>query len=101
MFDKKSDGATAPPEPCGVALTVYVVNEGKVLFHHHKKYKIRFPLGRHVEEDEFSHEPAVRKVKESSGLDAKLAETEIKYEMDLTSVKRMSAPFCLLYEEIS
>ena len=41
-----------------ISATVYVVNDGKVLLHLHKKYKTWFPLGGHVEADEFPHEAA-------------------------------------------
>ena len=43
-----------------ITATVYVINDGKVLLHQHKKYKTWFPLGGHIEEDEFPHEAAIR-----------------------------------------
>ena len=46
-----------------ITATVYVINDGKVLLHQHKKYKTWFPLGGHIEEDEFPHEAAIREVK--------------------------------------
>lgn len=83
-----------------ISATVYVVNSGKVLLHLHKKYKTWFPLGGHVEAEEFPHEAAVREVKEESGLDVKLVETEIAPSVELARVKRIPAPFCLLHEGI-
>ncbi len=83
-----------------ITATVYVVNNDKVLLHQHKKYKTWFPLGGHVEVNEFPHEAAIREVKEESGLDVKLVETEIAPSIELARVKRIPAPFCLLHEGI-
>ena len=81
-----------------ITATVYVINDGKVLLHQHKKYKTWFPLGGHIEEDEFPHEAAVREVKEESGFDVTLIETELAPPIELARVKRIPAPFCLLHE---
>ena len=83
-----------------ITATVYVINDGKVLLHQHKKYKTWFPLGGHIEEDEFPHEAAIREVKEESGFDVTLIETELAPEIELARVKRILAPFCLLHEGI-
>ena len=83
-----------------ITATVYVINNGKVLLHQHKKYKTWFPLGGHIEEDEFPHEAAIREVKEESGFDVTLIETELAPEIELARVKRIPAPFCLLHEGI-
>lgn len=83
-----------------ITATVYVINNGKVLLHQHKKYKTWFPLGGHIEEDEFPHEAALREVKEESGFDVDLIETELAQEIELDRVKRIPAPFCLLHEGI-
>lgn len=89
MFYKKS-----------ITATVYVMNGEKVLLHEHKKYKTWFPLGGHIEEDEFPHDAAIREVKEESGFDIILLETEIAPTIELARVKRIPAPFCLLNEGI-
>ena len=83
-----------------ITATVYVINNGKVLLHQHRKYKTWFPLGGHIEEDEFPHEAAIREVKEESGFDVKLLDTEIAPNIELARVKRIPAPFCLLHEGI-
>ena len=83
-----------------ITATVYVVNDEKVLLHKHKKYKTWFPLGGHIEEDEFPHEAAIREVKEESGFDVKLIDTETAPNIELARVKRIPAPFCLLHEGI-
>lgn len=83
-----------------ITATVYVVNDDKVLLHQHKKYNTWFPLGGHVEIDEFPYEAAIREVKEESGLDVKFVKTEIAPFIELARVKRIPAPFCLLHEGI-
>lgn len=83
-----------------ITATVYVMNGNKVLLHEHKKYKTWFPLGGHVEDNEFPHEAAIREVKEESGFDVTLLETEIAPAIELARVKRIPAPFCLLHEGV-
>ena len=83
-----------------ITATVYVINQGRVLLHQHKKYKTWFPLGGHIEADEFPHEAAVREVKEESGFDIELIDTEIAPDIELSRVKRIPTPFCLLHEGI-
>ena len=81
-----------------ITATVYVVHNGSVLLHQHKKYKTWFPLGGHIEEDEFPHEAAIREVKEESGFDVELMDTEVAPSINLARVRRIPAPFCLLNE---
>ena len=83
-----------------ITATVYVINQGRVLLHQHKKYKTWFPLGGHIEADEFPHEAAIREVKEESGLDIRLLETELAPQIELARVERVPAPFCMFYEGI-
>lgn len=83
-----------------ITATVYVIHDNKVLLHEHKKYKTWFPLGGHIEADEFPHEAAIREVKEESGLEVKLLTTEMAPQIELARVKRIPAPFCLLHEGI-
>ena len=83
-----------------VTSTVYVVNGGRVLLHLHKKYNTWFPLGGHIEADEFPHEAAIREVSEEAGLKVTLLETEFAPPIELARVERVPSPFCLLYEGI-
>ncbi len=83
-----------------ITATVYVVNNGRVLLHHHKKYKTWFALGGHVEADEFPSEAAIREVKEESGFDVVLFESEVAPKIELARVNRIPAPFCILHEGI-
>lgn len=66
----------------------------------HKKYHTWFPLGGHIEVDEFPHETAVRKVKEESEFNVTLLETELVPTPELSRIVRIPAPFCLLHEGI-
>ncbi len=81
-----------------ITATVYVVNNGKVLLHQHKKYHTWFPLGGHIEADEFPHQAALREVKEESGFDVTLLETEIAPQINLGRAVRIPAPFCVFHE---
>lgn len=48
--------------------SVYVVRDGKVLLHKHKKLGIWLPPGGHIELDEDPNQTAVREVAEETGL---------------------------------
>lgn len=46
-----------------ITATVYVINDGKVLLHEHKKYHTWFPLGGHIEADNFRTKQQFAKLK--------------------------------------
>ncbi len=48
--------------------SVYIVREGKVLLHKHKKLGIWLPPGGHIEPEEDPNQAALREAKEESGL---------------------------------
>ena len=52
--------------------SVYIVREGKVLLHKHKKLGILLPPGGHIELNEDPNQAALREAKEESGLDIEL-----------------------------
>lgn len=81
-----------------ITATVYIVNNGKVLLHMHKKYNTWFPVGGHLEPDELPHEAAIREAKEEAGIDITLVETENVPYFDIGRVDRLPAPFCLYHE---
>lgn len=81
-----------------ITATVYIINSNKVLLHQHKKYHTWFPVGGHVEADEFPHQAAIREAKEEAGLDIELLKTEIAPEIDIARVERIPAPFCIYRE---
>lgn len=49
-------------------VSVYVVNNNRVLLHRHKKAQILLPVGGHIELDELPEEAAVREVLEEAGV---------------------------------
>lgn len=77
--------------------TVYVVNNGRVLLHMHKKYHTWFPLGGHVEPDELPHEAALREVMEESGLSVKLVVREPQ-NFSIGLVTRIPSPVAVYAE---
>lgn len=81
-----------------ITATVYIVNNGKVLLHKHKKYNTWFPVGGHLEPDELPHEAAIREAKEETGLDITLVKTDNVPYFDVGRVDRLPAPFCLYHE---
>lgn len=81
-----------------ITATVYIVNDGNVLLHKHKKYNTWFPVGGHLEPNELPHEAAIREAKEEAGLDITLVETENVPRFDIGRVDRLPAPFCLYHE---
>ena len=79
--------------------TVYIINNGKVLLHKHKKYNTWFPVGGHIEANELPHEAAVREASEESGLNIKLLLTDSK-DFYLGLVERVPTPFAVYHEGI-
>jgi 8-oxo-dGTP pyrophosphatase MutT (NUDIX family) len=53
-------------------VAVFVVWEGKVLLHLHRKLAMWLPPGGHIEEDELPDEAAVREVFEETGVEGEL-----------------------------
>ncbi|MFB6203276.1 MAG: NUDIX hydrolase [Candidatus Nanohaloarchaea archaeon] len=49
--------------------TTFIVNEGKVLLHLHKKLDKWLPVGGHIDRDELPHKAAEREAREESGLE--------------------------------
>ena len=58
--------------------SAYIVHDGKVLLHRHKKIGLLLPLGGYIEEGELPEEAVVREIKEESGLDIELIDTSQK-----------------------
>ena len=79
--------------------TVYVVRGDEVLLHWHKKYDTWFPLGGHIEKNEFPPEAAIREAREEAGIEISLHPTEVAPAIDVGRVGRIPAPFCLYQEE--
>ena len=78
--------------------TVYIINQNRVLLHVHKKYNTWFPIGGHVEQDEFPSDAVKREAKEEAGLEIKIVNTEHMPETDIGRVVRVPLPFCTYNE---
>lgn len=59
---------TLEPPTRDFTATTFVVWDGRVLLHRHKKLRLWFPCGGHVEPNELPDEAAVREVLEESGV---------------------------------
>ena len=81
-----------------ITATVYIINSNRVLLHMHKKYNTWFPVGGHVETDEFPHQAAIREAKEEAGLDIQLIKTEFAPYINTARVERIPSPFCIYRE---
>jgi 8-oxo-dGTP pyrophosphatase MutT (NUDIX family) len=53
-------------------VAVFVVWEGKVLLHFHRKLRMWLPPGGHIEKDELPDDAAVREVREETGVEVEL-----------------------------
>ena len=53
-------------------VAVFVVRDGKVLLHWHRKLGMWLPPGGHIERDELPDEAAVREVREETGVEVEL-----------------------------
>lgn len=78
--------------------TVYIINKHRVLLHMHKKYHTWFPIGGHVEQNEFPHDAVMREAMEEAGLHIKLINTEHMPETNIGRVIRVPLPFCTYNE---
>ncbi len=78
--------------------TTFVVHEGKVLLHLHRRLARWLPVGGHIERDELPPQAALREVKEESGLDVVLQGAEGRAWKD---VEELLQPAHLLLENIN
>lgn len=79
--------------------TTFIVHENKVLLHLHKKLGFWLPVGGHIDRDELPEQAAIREIKEESGLDVKLYNTDKQMEMGNT--KQLFRPMHIILENIN
>lgn len=79
--------------------TTFVVYNGKLLLHFHKKLKMWLPPGGHIDRDELPEEAAVREIKEETGLEVTLIHG--KEMLKTAHVKELLRPHCILLEDIN
>ena len=79
--------------------TTFIVHENKVLLHLHKKLGFWLPVGGHIDRDELPEYAALREIKEESGLDVKLYNTDKQIKMGDT--KQLFRPMHIILENIN
>lgn len=80
--------------------TTFVVHQGKVLLHFHKKLGLWLPAGGHIERDELPEVAAVREVLEETGLTVQLYRPDPSYSF-ADSSQHLHRPQHLLLENIN
>lgn len=73
--------------------SVFVVRDGRVLLHTHRKYGMLLPPGGHIELDEDPNQAALREVKEECGLDVALIAPRNAPQFDEKGFVHLIAPF--------
>ena len=89
--------------PCPVrefTVAVFVIHEGAVLLHRHKKLDMWLPPGGHVEPGELPDEAAIRETKEEAGLDIVLVDTTDDPRSPPPGPQRLCRPLGIQLEDI-
>ncbi len=81
-------------------VAVFVVHDGAVLLHWHKKLDMWLPPGGHVEPGELPDEAAVRETKEEAGLDIVLVDTADDPRPPPPGPQRLCRPLGIQLEDI-
>lgn len=79
-------------------VAVFVVRQGQVLLHRHRKLGMWLPPGGHIEENELPDEAAVREVREEAGLRVELVGDR---RQDISDPPQLVTPAGIQLEEIS
>ena len=79
--------------------TTVIVYKQKVLLHLHKKLSIWLPVGGHIDRDELPEEAALREIKEESGLDVELYNSDS--QIKASDAKQLIRPMHILLENIN
>ena len=69
-------------------VAVFVVRDGKVLLHHHRKLGMWLPPGGHIEKDELPDDAALREVLEETGLEVELVGERREDVLDPVQLRR-------------
>ena len=81
-------------------VAVFVVHDGAVLLHRHKKLDMWLPPGGHVEPGELPDEAAIRETKEEAGLDIVLVDTSDDPRPAPPGPQRLCRPLGIQLEDI-
>lgn len=79
--------------------TTVIVSQGKALLHLHKKLNLWLPVGGHIDRDELPEDAAVREVKEETGLEVKLYNSD--KSLGMSDAKQLIRPAHLILENIN
>ena len=91
--------ASARPER-EFTVAVFVVHDGALLLHRHKKLDMWLPPGGHVEPGELPDEAAIRETKEEAGLDIVLVDTSDDPRPAPLGPQRLCRPLGIQLEDI-
>jgi 8-oxo-dGTP pyrophosphatase MutT (NUDIX family) len=99
--------------PAGIVreftVAVFVVHEGRVLLHWHRKLQRWLPPGGHIEPGELPDEAAVRETREETGLDVELVDAPVAEgtlagaddeAAEIGSPRRLAQPIGIQLEDI-
>lgn len=78
--------------------TGFVVHEGRVLLHWHRKVKAWLPPGGHVDENEDPVQAVLREIREETGVEAQVVPTGPR--LDLAYPTQVQPPFTIMVEDI-
>ena len=81
-------------------VAVFVIHQGAVLLHRHKKLDMWLPPGGHVEPGELPDEAAIRETKEEAGLDIVLVDTSDDPRPAPPGPRRLCRPLGIQLEDI-
>ena len=81
-------------------VAVFVIHDGAVLLHRHKKLDMWLPPGGHVEPGELPDEAAIRETKEEAGLDIVLVDTFDDPRPPPPGPQRLCRPLGIQLEDI-
>ncbi len=81
-------------------VAVFVIHEGAVLLHRHKKLDMWLPPGGHVEPGELPDQAAIRETKEEAGLDIVLVDTSDDPQPAPPGPQRLCRPLGIQLEDI-
>jgi len=79
-------------EKIDFTVEVFIVYKNKVLLRKHDKYNFWLSVGGHIELDEDPNQAAVREVKEEVGLDVKLADDLLLFQMRTDKYQELIPP---------
>jgi 8-oxo-dGTP pyrophosphatase MutT (NUDIX family) len=102
-MNQPAEGPSVPSEVTRhFTATTYVVRDGKVLLHLHRRQKIWLPPGGHIERDELPEDAARREIEEETGLRLRLhSEFEAERLSEEMGADVVPQPAFILVEDIN